>query len=409
MRAHFIFPKRPKLPMQTPFDLPPLGMIQAAACVPDGVEVGATDENVAPVDLEGDYDLVGISILLSCQAPRAYELAAHFRSRGKTVVMGGVHVTLYPEEAAEHADAVVIGEAEGQVQALVKDILDGKLKKAYRNELRCDMKGIPSPRRDLYDKKAHYTHKGWELADLLQSSRGCRLDCDGCCDPFRNGRHIARPVEDVLSDAASCSDLIFMVDNSLEQDESYQKELFSALKGLGKTWFSHPISPKPELLDAAREAGWLYVYHAIWTISDNIRDRVRMYRDHGIVVQGSIILGLDHHSEDYIMRFFDFLEEIELDLAEFTILTPFPSTSLAERLEREGRIVERDWSRYNGADVVFKPKSIGPERLQELYFEGWKRFHEKESQVMRTVRLLLGAANASPERRKRLLRRGGGG
>jgi radical SAM superfamily enzyme YgiQ (UPF0313 family) len=365
-------------------------VIQAAACVPDGVSVGVTDENVQEVNLEGNYDVVGISIMLSCQAPRAYELAAQFRRRGKTVVLGGLHVALCPEEAAAHADTIVVGEGEGLIQEMIMDIERGKLRSNYRRDGFPDMASVPDSRRDLFDKKRFYSHKDWELVDLVETSRGCRFNCYPCCTPFLGGRqHRIRPLDRVLGDIERCSDLLFIVDNSLEQNLEYQKTLFRAMAGMGKRWVSHPLTPEPEVLDLARRAGCWYVYHAIYTISDKIRDRIKMYHDHGIAVEGTILLGLDEHTEDFIRRLVDFLLTIDLDLAEFAILTPFPRTQAYEELESQGRILDRRWERYNAANVVFQPRQMTPVRLQELYEEAWRTFYQNESQHLRMTKLFL--------------------
>lgn len=385
---HIIYPNWPKLPWQTPFDLPMLGMIQAAASIPEGIDVSLTDENVQPIDFDGDYDLVGISMMLTCQTPRGYEIAREFKARGKTVVLGGLAVALHQEEAQQHGDAVVVGEAEGLMEQMLADFANGTLGKVYRRDGFPDISDIPQPRRELLDKQQFYTYKGWELVDLVETSRGCRFDCDPCCTPFLGGRvHRTRPLDRVLADMERCSDLLFIVDNSLEQDVEYQKTLFGAMRGMGKRWISHPISPEPEVLKLAQESGCWWVYHAIYTISDKIKERVKRFQDYGIAVEGTILLGLDNHTEDFIKRFIDFLLEINLDLAEFTILTPFPHTKIWEQLESEGRIFDRDWNHYNAGNVVYQPRHMSPETLQQLFVEANQKFYQEESQTLRMTKL----------------------
>ncbi len=404
MKIHFIYPKWPKLTGQTPYTLPPLGVIQAAACVPGDVEVSVTDENVEPVDFDGDFDLAGISIMLTCQAPRAYEIADQLRQRGKTVVIGGLHAALCPDEAQEHADSVVVGEGEELIPKMVEDYRRGELKPRYEHNGFPDIRAVPNPRRDLHDKKRNYTYKNWEMVDLVETSRGCRFNCYPCCTPFLGGRvHRIRPIERVLEDMRSCSDLLFIVDNSLEQSVEYQKSLFKAMKGLNKHWVSHPITPDPEVLKPAKESGCWYVYHAVYTISDKIKERIKLYHDHGIGVEGTILLGLDDHTEDFIKRFIDFLLTIDLDLAEFTVLTPFPHTRVYDDLESQGRIIERDWRLYNAGNVVYKPKNMTPEKLQELFEEAWRAFYGVESQRLRMSKLLL---NVLKEKRKQKAKQG---
>jgi radical SAM superfamily enzyme YgiQ (UPF0313 family) len=400
MRVQFVFPRWPKLPGQTPFNLPPLGMLQAAACVPPGIEVGVLDENVQELDLDLACDLVGISVMLTCQAPRAYELARALRARGKPVVLGGLHVALCPDEAAENADAVVVGEGEGLIERLLEDFQHGRLQRVYRREGFPDISQVPLPRRELYDKQRHYSHRGWELVDLVETSRGCTLDCFPCCTPYLGGRqHRVKPRELVLADIERCSDLLFIVDNSLEQSIEYEKDLFRSLAGCNRRWISHPITCNREVLELAQRSGCWYVYHAIYKVSEKIRDRVKMYHDHGIGVEGTILLGLDEHSEDDIKRLIEFLLTIDLDLAEFTVLTPFPHTKARELLEREGRILDHDWRHYDAGTVVYRPRQISPERLQELYELAWREFYSRESQTVRMSKLFLDVMRDRSRRR----------
>ena len=399
MRFLFIFPEWPKIPEQTPFNLPPLGVLQAAACVPEGIEVKVVDENVEPIDLAAPCDLVGISILLSCQAPRAYEIAQAFQDRGKVVVLGGLHVALCPEEAQQHADAVVVGEGEGLIQRLVADFQAGRLQKVYRQEGFPDLTQAPLPRRELYDKKRHYSYKGWELVDLVETSRGCRFNCYPCCTPFLGGRrHRLKPMDRVLADLQRCSNLLFIVDNSLEQNVAYERELFRSLAGCGKKWISHPITCEPDVLDLAQKAGCWYIYHVIFDISDKIKERIRRYHDHGIAVEGTILLGLDWHTEDFVRRLIDFLLTLDLDLAEFTVLTPFPRTEAYQQLEQENRILDRDWRHYNASTVVYRPRHMTPEKLQQLYDLAWKEFYRQESQTIKMTRLFLQVLRFLPGR-----------
>jgi len=389
LKFHIIYPKWPKLEYQTEFNLPPLGVITAAASVPPHIEVKVTDENVEDIDFSMSCDIVGIGCMLTCQAPRAYELAGKFRQMGRTVVLGGLHVALCPEEAALHADSIVVGEGEGLIEQMLSDFENGCLKPVYKMNEFPDINKIPNPRRDLHDKKKHYTHKGWELVDLVQTSRGCRFNCYPCCVPYLGGRvHRTKPIDHVLSDMESASDRMFIVDNSLEQSLDWQKELFTAMKGMGKDWVAHPISAEPELLKLAKDAGCWYVYHAVYTISDKIKDRIKLYHDHGIGVEGTILLGMDDHTEDFLKRFIDFLLEIELDLAEFTILTPFPKTQVWDELESQNRIIDRNWANYNAGNVVFKPKHMSPDKLQEPHDYAWKAFYNEQPQELKMMKLI---------------------
>jgi radical SAM superfamily enzyme YgiQ (UPF0313 family) len=158
---------------------------------------------------------------------------------------------------------------------------------------------------------------------------------------------------------------------------------------LKKKWVCHPIKDNDEILDLAAEAGCWYVYQAIFDTSDHIRNRVNRLQERGIGVEGTIILGTDEQDEDYIKRLVDFLLEIKLDLAEFTILTPFPHTPIREALAKEGRILTNDWRRYTGGDVVYLPAKIKPEKLQELYYYAWDQFYSDSSQNLKMAKLFL--------------------
>ena len=187
--------------------------------------------------------------------------------------------------------------------------------------------------------------------------------------------------------AASTTTACFIVDNSLAQDTAWEMELFREMIPLKKKWCCHPIEDKPEVLDLAAQAGAWYVYQAVFDTSDYIRERIKRYHDHGIGVEGTILLGLDSHTEDSIKRLIDFLLEIELDLAEFTVLTPFPHTKAYEELQQQNRILSRDWDDYSADKVVFQPKHMRPERLQELLEYAWKTFYQDESQNIKMAKL----------------------
>ena len=180
---------------------------------------------------------------------------------------------------------------------------------------------------------------------------------------------------------------LFFVDNSFAQDREWQEELFEALIPLKRKWVSHPIESDDRLLELAYEAGCWYVYQAVFDTSDVIRQRVKAYKDHGIGVEATVILGTDNHDEDYIKRLIDFLLEIELDLAEFTILTPFAHSSVHAQLQSEGRILSENWADYTCDRVVFQPRNISPTRLREMYDYAWDTFYQSANQEMKMGQL----------------------
>ena len=162
-----------------------------------------------------------------------------------------------------------------------------------------------------------------------------------------------------------------------------------AIFTLKKIWISHPIRDDDEILDLAARAGCWYTYQAIVDDSDYIRQRIKRVKERGIGVEGTILLGLDDHDEDYIKRLVDFTLDIELDLAEFTVLTPFPHTTVRHQLEEEGRILHDDWVRYTGDQVVFQPRRMSVDSLQEMYDYAWESFYASCSKELQMAKLYL--------------------
>ncbi|MGV8081340.1 MAG: B12-binding domain-containing radical SAM protein [Syntrophales bacterium] len=390
MKLKLIYPRWRKLEGQTEFHLPPHGPVVFAAALPPDVEVSFTDENVQPLDLDEKADLVGISMMLSSQVKRGWEIAGEYRRRGIPVLCGGIGTMLHAEETAGHADSIFLGEAEGRMEEVIGDFRSGKLKKIYDFfDNRPPTEWIGPARRDILQRDL-YNYKGVQMVDLVHASRGCRFNCYPCCVSFLGGRKFRpRPVDRVAEEIAGIdNNRLFVVDNSLAQDSQWEKDLFRALIPLKKNWCCHPIEDDPEILDLAAQAGAWYVYQAVFDTSKTIRERIRRYHDHGIGVEGTILLGLDNHTEDSIKRLIDFLMEIELDLAEFTILTPFPHTRTFEDLHREGRILSYDWNDYTADKVVFQPRNMPPEKLQELFHYAWDTFYRDEPQTYKMFKLL---------------------
>jgi len=190
---------------------------------------------------------------------------------------------------------------------------------------------------------------------------------------------------------------LFLVDNSLAQDDQWEKDLFRAMIPLKKKWVSHPIKDDDEILDLAVKAGCWYVYQAIFDTSDYIRCRIKRLKERGIGVQGTIILGTDNQDEDYIKRLVDFLLEVDLNLAEFTVLTPFPHTPIRAQLEKEGRILNSDWIRYTAGEVVFKPARMTPDALQNMYEYAWNTFYADCSKEVKMAKLYLSVIHREKE------------
>jgi radical SAM superfamily enzyme YgiQ (UPF0313 family) len=389
MKFKLIYPKWEKLEGQTTFNLPPHGPVVMAASLPEWVEVEFVDENVDDLTFDDDPDFVGVSMMLTSQAKRGWQIADEYRKRGKKVIFGGISTMLHAEETAEHADSVFLGESEGRMEEVFTDFRNGKLKPLYNYMYNMpDMNQIGPARRSILNKDKYY-YKGVRMVDLLHASRGCRFNCYPCCVTYLGGRQFRpRPVDKVAEELATIdNNRLFIVDNSLAQNKQWEMDLFKEMIPFKKKWCSHPIEDDDQVLDLAAQAGAWFVYQAVFDTSEYIRNRVKRYHDYGIKVEGTILLGTDDQTEDDIKRLVDFLLEIELDLAEFTILTPFPHTKTYDDLLRENRIIDTDWNNYNAGKVVYQPKHMSPERMLELYRYAWDTFYKDESQNEKMGRL----------------------
>ena len=389
MKLKLIYPKWKKLPGQTTFNLPPHGPVVFAATLPEYVDISFTDENVEELDFDEECDIVAISMMLTTQVKRGWAIADEYRRRGKTVMFGGISTMLHAEETLQHADSIFLGESEGRMEAVMDDFRKHQLKKVYNymgNQPPIELVG--PARRDLY-KRELYNHKGVQMVDLFHASRGCRFSCYPCAVSYLGGRCFRpRPIDKAIEDMAGIdNNRLFIVDNSLAQNKQWEMDLFREMIPLKKKWISHTIEDDPEVLDLAAQAGAWYVYQAVYDTSDYIKERVKRYHDYGIGVEGTILFGLDNQTEDDILRLIDFLLKIDLDLAEFTILAPFPHTKAYDDLMRQGRIFDKDWDHYNAGQVVYYPKHMTPERLQELYEYAWKAFYQDETQEEKMFKL----------------------
>ncbi len=359
------------------FWFPRLTLPTVAALTPPDVEVSITDENVEGIDYDEPVDLVGLTAM-TMHAPDAYRIADEFRGRGVPVVMGGIHASLLLDEAKGHADSVVVGEAEGVWPQVVEDARDGRLRPLYRAQRVADLAGLPPPRMDLLKADAY------ERIGCVQTTRGCPFQCDYCTvSQFFGRTYRTRPVEEVIREVESLGErFMAFVDDNVVGDPRYAKELFRRLAPLGVKWggqASLTIAQDPELLRLAAHSGCYSLFIGIESLDPaNLLDvhkrinRVEDYeraiktlRDHGIVVVGSFILGLDHDDEGVFERTLRFCERNEIVLPVFFILTPLPGTPLYQRMEQEGRILSRDWGRYDGMHVLFQPRLMSPETLQE--------------------------------------------
>jgi len=353
-----------------------LTLTTLAALTPSGIEVKITDENVEPIDFDEEVDLVGITGMVM-HAKRAYEIAKRFRERRIPVIMGGPHASSCFIEAKEHVDSVVIGEAEPVWPGLIHDLQEGHLKPFYRGETYCSMEKLPLPRLDLLRKDAYMT------VNCIQTTRGCPHQCDFChVTHFFGKTYRCRPVDEVVREVAGLSgEFIVFIDDNIAGNRQHARELFRRLKPLKKKWAgqaSLTLARDPELLRLAAESGCVSLFIGMESLSpENLKamnkgfnrahqyeEALRALHDHDIMVLSGFIFGLDHDDEGVFERTLRFCERNRIELPSFFILTPLPGTPLFQRMESEERLLHKDWSKYNGATVVFRPKLMTEETLQ---------------------------------------------
>jgi radical SAM superfamily enzyme YgiQ (UPF0313 family) len=317
--------------------------------------------------------------------------------------MGGMHASALPEEAIKHVDAVVIGEAEGQIKPLVKDFKNGKLKKFYASEKRPDIKHIPLPRTDLYEKKNKY----YKEMHMIQTTRGCPFNCDFCTvTHFFGQTYRTRAIEDIVREIKTVSrrTLIFFVDDNIAGNPKYAKKLFEALIPLNIKWFGQAslvIAKNRELLRLAARSGCISLFMGIESVSqsslkevgksmnkvEDYKESIKTIHDHGIAIIGAFIFGFDSDNKSVFEETVSFIDRNHIELPSLAILTPLPGTRLNERMEKAGRIISRDWSKYTVGEVVFQPKLLTVEELQEGYYWSRKQLSSFSSIYKRTFHL----------------------
>jgi radical SAM superfamily enzyme YgiQ (UPF0313 family) len=367
---------------------PSLALTSIAATTPPDWEVAYWDENLlqGPPPATPVPEVVGITVHLTFAA-RAYELAAFYRARGARVIFGGLHVLSCPEEAAPHADALAIGDGVQLWPRILADVAAGRLEPRYQADFRTPYREAPPPRRDLVPRDSFLT-----TASVI-ATRGCHNRC-GFCYLATDGLRMPyqmRDAEDVARElAADDQPYAVFIDNNLGSRPDYLRALCRGLRPLEKIWSAAvtiDVTDDPTLVAEMALAGCTGVFIGFESLAgQNLDDagkrspqpadyarRVRILHDHGIQVNGSFVLGFDHDRADVFARTVQWIEEARLECATFHILTPYPGTPLYRQLEGEGRILHRDWSRYDTANVVFQPRHMSPAELAEGYAWCYRR------------------------------------
>jgi len=370
---------------------PPLNLCMVAAYTPEYVEVTITDESVEPIRFNKNVDLVGLTAYTN-SASRAYEIADTFHRHGLPVVMGGVHASTLPEEALEHCDAVVIGEAEGAWQHVIDDFSHGRLKRVYQNGQLVNLEGLPIPRRDLLKPNSYVT------INTVQTTRGCPHDCTFCSVTRFNGRtYRFRPIPEVVREIETLSSRnVFVIDDNIYSHRERTRQLLKAFIPLKIRWGSQctiSIVNDPEMLELAARSGCIglaiglesFCRESLKGANKKFNDPDKFYRaidtikHHGILVWGSFVLGFDQDDEQSLQNTIEMASRSKLDFACFNFLTPLPGTEVHEQLQKEGRLTSKNWADYNMANRVFNPAGVSGEVLEKMVKKAWLEFYSLKS------------------------------
>lgn len=392
------------LPM---FFLPSLSLLTIAACTPPEVEVRLIDERITPIDFEEQADLVGISIMTE-QALRGYEIAREFKQRGVMTVMGGIHASVLPEEAASHCDCVVIGEGETLWPQLLDDFQKGSFKRFYRNEHRVDLLKSPVPRYDLLPLGAYNVIP-------TQTTRGCPLDCSFCTattvyGPQFRCKTISQVITEVeaIQETSKSHRIVFNDDNMfVDRKKSYQ--LLSALIPLKIKYFTESdvsIAEDEKLLDLMHKSGCVTVFigfeslvpenltslhHSQWKFKRLARysEACRKIQAFGMQVLGAFIVGFDHDDKNIFQQLIDFTLENTI-LGQFHFLTPFPGTRLRASLISEKRLKpdHSHWDTYSCFDVVFDPLKMSRADIEAGLLHVYQTVYGRKAHLERSRHMI---------------------
>jgi radical SAM superfamily enzyme YgiQ (UPF0313 family) len=373
---------------------PTLALTSIAASTPGNWQVRYWDENLLQGPPPGDPvpEVVGISVHLTF-ARRAFELAEWYRRRGSKVVLGGLHVMSCAEECAPHADALAVGEGVQLWGEILRDVERGALKRVYQGSYLRPYRDDPAPRRELLQRRHFLT------TTSLIATRGCHNRC-GFCYLSTKGLHQPYQVRDArqVAEEFEANDLPYavFVDNNLGSKPAYLRELCRTLAPLKKIWsaaVSIDVTNDPSLVREMGLAGCTGVFVGFESLSDeNLADagkktprtaeyarRVRILHDNGIQVNSSFVLGFDHDRADVFEKTVNWVEQNRIECATFHILTPYPGTPLFAQMEREGRLLHKNWDLYDTAHVVFRPRHMSVEELAEGYAWCYRRLFSSAS------------------------------
>ncbi|OHD67795.1 MAG: hypothetical protein A2W19_13315 [Spirochaetes bacterium RBG_16_49_21] len=373
-------------------------MIFLAGLTPPEFDIEIVDENVDTLNMNDNPDLVGISCM-TVTAKRGYEISEQYRAKGIPVILGGIHPTVVSEEAAQHADAIVVGEAENVWNELLDDFDAGKLRPVYKSDSYHNLSRIPTPRWDLVEKY----RKKYTSFTTIQSTRGCPYDCEFCSTTVVCGKKIrTRPVKDVLNEIKKMKfdrlkPLIFY-DDTINCIPSYAEELFKGLIPLNIKWAGYAtvnMTENEKLLNLAHKSGCVGLFVGFETIKKenqrNMRkssrlkfdynEAINIFHKYKIGLLGAFLFGLDYDDSSVFEDTYEFIKESKLDSMTLNIVQPYPGTRFYNRLKEENRITVHDWNNYILDSLCYQPKNM----TQDELINGFRWIYHKVSRLWPTT------------------------
>lgn len=377
----------------------PLTLTTLASLVPDDINATLTlvDESVQKMPDNQSFDLVAISCMTGTST-RAYELAARFRAQGAKVVLGGVHVSLLPHEALQHADAIVSGYGEEKWPELLRDFINGNMREHYHGE-EISLENYKLPLTHHLKKHAYMN------PNVVFASRGCKGTCDFCSVPAAGMKWNTRPVSEVIDQIRKISSGRFAFnDVSLLEDREYAKELFTALIPLKKKWgglCTSRVAEDDEMIDLMEKSGCIFLLIGLESINkstlktmnkgfnkpDQYRKLIQKLHARKIVVMGCFIFGSDDDTLSVFDDTVEMVNQLRIDVPRYAIYTPFPGTDVFRRLKTEGRLLHQRWEHYDTQHVVFQPKNMTPEELEAGFLRSYNKTYTIKSILRRTTAL----------------------
>jgi radical SAM superfamily enzyme YgiQ (UPF0313 family) len=367
---------------------PPLGLATLAAYLDPDLEISLQDEHVERLDLDDQPDLVIIQVYIT-NAYRAYQIADHYRARGANVLLGGLHVTSLPEEAAPHADTIFIGPGEDTFPRFLRDLKAGSPQRRYESAVRT-LRGVPPIRRDLIRRHRYL------VPNSIVVTRGCPHHCTFCYKDafFAGGRSFyTQLVDDALAEIARLPGRhLYFLDDHLFGDARFARDLFRGMRGMGRVFQGAATVDsilRDDLIEEAAAAGLRSLFVGFETLSSSglkgagkrqnlgrsYREVVRRLDSLGIMINGSFVFGLDGDDRDVFPRTVDWAIQSGITTATFHILTPYPGTALFAEMVAQNRIVTRNWDLYDTRHVVYRPSHFAPEELKRGYDWAYESFY----------------------------------